>query len=113
MQLAQHEDFAATLRQRLNCLREKREFLILRDSIDCIWPIIQDAQLVHFCYTLDRDDFLVAEEIKSRIARRCIQIGLGMANLACGLRPDEAQIGFLYNIVEIGQRRKPHAQPSA
>lgn len=111
--LAQRDHLAAAFGQGLDALGEQLKFLIMADGLGHTGPIFQDGQALDFYYGIDGDNLPVAEEIERGVAGRGEEKGFRGAQRAVLAGLQEAGIGFLDQIVDVGMLGKLPVQVGA
>jgi len=113
LKAAQHENFAAAVRERGHSLVENFDFLIIRDSFGGIGTVLYHGQLFDIPQALRRGDTVAAGEIEGDVARGDEQVGAYLLELSGDLGAQEARIGFLDQVIRIGNAGEAPAEVGA
>ena len=109
--LAQRHDLTTAIRKRLDGIDQQLEILGTGDLFGNIGSIIQDTCRIDFRQTFRTFDAKMAQPVEGEIAGRDKEEGPGIGHGTGGVRTEEAGVGLLHDIVDVGQTRKAHTEP--
>jgi hypothetical protein len=110
---AKFEHKTAAVWQGFDGLRQETEFLGTADRLHHAGLIFQDVQVRVFNYALMQINSPAPEEIEGDVPRRSEKKAAGRVQLAINFRADDFQVGFLNNIIDVGERGKLPPQVSS
>lgn len=110
LEVAEHDDLAAAVRESLHGVGEDLKFLLLADGLGDVGGLFNDVGGFRMGDRLGGCVFATAEEIEGGVAGGGEEEGARMADAAGVVFAQEPAIGFLDDIVGVAQQREARLQ---
>ncbi len=110
---AEDENLAAAGRERGDGLVEDFDFLIVGDIFRGIESIFYHGQLLDIPYAVGRRHPVMTGNVERGISGSDEKIGTDLLQLASNLGAEEPSVGFLNQIIHVGQSGKPATEVGA